>query len=242
MTKIKVNILAHTNGGTTPVPDGSIRFAPVRRHITGNNVFAAKSFTAKLDAQGSTSVDLTPTDDTWAWHATELPGTPYAYDRYFEVPDSKTELNYTTLTDINPNTLTPIELDGSTLLRAYRATSQQEAEAYSTTHPNVIVFYDETTTTTTATDALAMLAQATADAQTQARRITALTASAESTGDTLNAISGEAKANAHTISLQAQTVTDSAQDAITRIDKAVKTVEDAAQNAAGNSTADEENT
>lgn len=238
MTKIKVSILAHDNGGTAPVPNGSVRFAPVRRHITGNNVFAAKSFTANLDANGTVTVDLTPTDDTWAWHATELPGTPYAYDRYFEVPDSTTQLEYTSLTDINPTTLIPVEMDGSTLLRVYRAANQQDAETYSAAHPNVLVFYDETPAATIATDALAAIAQAAADAQTKTRQITALKATAESNADTVNTLSGEAKANVRAITHQAQTVADSAQDAITRIDKAVKTVEDAAQNATGNNNED----
>lgn len=89
---------------------GTLHFAPVRRHISGSTVVVLGGFDVALGSDGTATVRLEPTDNTFAWMVTEFPDdSACSFDRVVQVPASSSTVEYTSLVDVDATTLTPVQ-------------------------------------------------------------------------------------------------------------------------------------
>ena len=245
MTQIHISIRKPKTGGLDPVT-GTMRFRPVRRHFdAAKNLIIAASFDADLSEDGELTVDLLPTTPAFVWQVVELADSPQAYTRYVEVPDSKTEVEYADLVEVDAGTFVPKDMTGSQLLKVRRAATQSEAEALSARDPDVLVFFNETATTAKAAAALSTLESITAEAQTNAALARSAMLSARSSADSatatqsdLDVLASNASMAAASVANDSQTVADTAnavaakgESAIATIDSTVQAVKDKAESA-----------
>lgn len=245
MTQIHISIRKPKTGGLDPVT-GLMRFRPVRRHFdAAKNLIIAASFDANLSETGELTVDLLPTTPAFVWQVVELADSPQAYTRYVEVPDSKTEVEYADLVEVDAGTFVPKDMNGSQLLKVRRAATQSEAEALSAQYPDVLVFFNETASVTKAAMALSTLESITAEAQTNAALAKSAMLSARSSADSatatqsdLNVLASNASMAAASVANDSQTVADTAnavaakgESAIATIDSTVRAVKDKAESA-----------
>ena len=243
MTQIHISIRKPKTGGLDPVT-GTLRFRPVRRHFdAAKNLIIAASFDADLSETGELTVDLLPTTPAFVWQVVELADSPQAYTRYVEVPDSKTEVEYADLVEVDAGTFVPKDMNGSQLLKVRRAATQSEAEALSAQYPDVLVFFNETASVTKAAMAMSTLESITAEAQTNAALAKSAMLSARSSADSatatqsdLNVLASNASMAAASVANDSQTVADTAnavaakgESAIATIDSTVQAVKDKAE-------------
>ena len=246
MTQIHISIRKPKTGGLDPVT-GTLRFRPVRRHFdAAKNLIIAASFDANLSETGELTVDLLPTTPAFVWQVVELADSPQAYTRYVEVPDSKTQVEYADLVEVDAGTFVPKDMNGSQLLKVRRAATQSEAEALSAQYPDAVVLFDETATTMKAAMAMSTLESITAEAQTNAALARSAMLSAQSSADSatatqsdLNILASNANTLAASVANDSQTVADTAnavaakgESAIATIDSTVQAVKDKAEAAA----------
>lgn len=243
MTQIHISIRKPKTGGLDPVT-GTLRFCPVRRHFdAAKNLIIAASFDANLSETGELTVDLLPTTPAFVWQVVELADSPQAYTRYVEVPDSKTEIEYADLVEVDAGTFVPKDMQGSQLLKVRHASTQSEAETLSARYPDELVFFDEAATTAKAAAALSTLESITAEAQTNAMLAKSAMLSARSSADSatatqsdLNVLASNASMAAASVANDSQTVADTAsmvaakgETAIAAIDSTVQAVKDKAE-------------
>lgn len=243
MTQIHISIRKPKTGGLDPVT-GTLRFRPVRRHFdAAKNLIIAASFDANLSETGELTVDLLPTTPAFVWQVVELADSPQAYTRYVEVPDSKTEVEYADLVEVDAGTFVPKDMQGSQLLKVRHASTQSEAETLSARYPDAVVLFDETATTMKAAMAMSTLESITAEAQTNAALARSAMLSAQSSADSatatqsdLNILASNANTLAASVANDSQTVADTAnavaakgESAIATIDSTVQAVKDKAE-------------
>lgn len=243
MTQIHISIRKPKTGGLDPVT-GTLRFRPVRRHFdAAKNLIIAASFDANLSETGELTADLLPTTPAFVWQVVELADSPQAYTRYVEVPDSKTQVEYADLVEVDAGTFVPKDMNGSQLLKVRRAATQSEAEALSAQYPDVLVFFNETASVTKAAMAMSTLESITAEAQTNAALAKSAMLSARSSADSatatqsdLNVLASNASMAAASVANDSQTVADTAnavaakgESAIATIDSTVRAVKDKAE-------------
>lgn len=243
MTQIHIKIMKPKTGGLDPVT-GVMRFRPVRRHFDAEkNLVIAASFDADLSETGELTVDLLPTTPAFVWQVVELADSPQAYTRYVEVPDSKTEVEYADLVEVDAATFVPKDMAGSQLLKVRHASTQSEAEALSARYPDVLVFFNETASVTKAAMAMSTLESITAEAQTNAALARSAMLSARSSADSatatqsdLSSLASNASMAAASVANDSQTVADTAsmvaakgESAIATIDSTVQAVKDKAE-------------
>lgn len=243
MTQIHIKIMKPKTGGLDPVT-GVMRFRPVRRHFdAAKNLIIAASFDADLSEDGELTVDLLPTTPAFVWQVVELADSPQAYTRYVEVPDSKTEVEYADLVEVDAATFVPKDMAGSQLLKVRHASTQSEAEALSARYPDVLVFFNETASVTKAAAAMSTLESITAEAQTNAALAKSAMLSARSSADSatatqsdLDVLASNASMAAASVANDSQTVADTTsmvaakgESAIATIDSTVQAVKDKAE-------------
>lgn len=239
---------------------GTLHFAPVRRHISGSTVVVLGGFDVALDSDGTATVQLEPTDNTFAWMVREFPDdTDCAFERVVQVPASSDTVEYAALTDVDKATLVPA-LNSGAALTYLLASSLQEAQALSAANPGQMVFYPEGQAKTVASQILedmtgaravveaqsAVAAQAANAAQASAAGAQEASVQAANAVQSVSEQTAQVSANAAAV----QSVTDSiseskavveshANDALTAIDEAVKSVQDKASDATGEDKTDD---
>lgn len=233
---------------------GMLRIAQVRRRMSGATVIVQGCFDVELAADGTATVALAPTDNTFAWKIKEFPDDPTcAFTRIVQVPASSDTVEYTALTDVDESTLAPVLNDGAALSYLL-ASSLQEAQALSAANPGQMVFYPESGVKTVASQILEDLtgARAVVELQSAAAAQAANAAQASAAGaqaasvqaaDAVQAVSeqtDQVSANAAAVQSVADSISESkavveshANDALTAIDEAVKSVQDKASDATG---------
>lgn len=230
---------------------GTLHVAPVRRHISGSTVVVLGGFDVTLGSDGTATVPLEPTDNTFAWKVKEFPDdTDSAFERTVQVPASSDTVEYTALTDVDASTLAPALNNGAALtyLMAY---SLQEAQSMSAANPGQMVFYPEGQAKTVASQILEDLtgARAVVEAQSAAAAQAANAAQASAAGaqaasvqaaDAAQAASDASQAASAQVTAVADSITESktvveshANEALTAIDEAVKSVQDKASDVSG---------
>lgn len=208
---------------------GTLHVAPVRRHISGSTVVVQGGFDVTLGSDGTATVPLEPTDNTFAWKVTEFPDdTDSAFKRVVQVPASTSTVEYTSLVDVDADSLAPA-LNSGAALTYLLAGSLSEAQAMSAANPGQMVFYPEGNTQTVASQILEDLTDARAVVETQSAVAAQAANAARAASDASQAATAQVKAVADSISKSKTVVESHANDALTAIDKAVKSVQDKAK-------------
>lgn len=217
---------------------GTLRVAPVRRHISGSTVVVLGGFDVTLGADGTATVPLEPTDNTFAWKVKEFPDdTDSAFERTVQVPASASTVEYTSLVDVDANTLAPALNTGAALTYLW-ASSLQEAQALSAANPGQMVFYPEGQAMTVASQILEDMTDARAVVEAQSAVAAQAANAAQAASDASQAAHAQVTAVADSITESKTVVESHASDALTAIDEAVRQVREKASDATGDGKAE----
>lgn len=212
---------------------GTLHVAPVRRHISGSTVVVLGGFDVTLGADGTATVQLEPTDNTFAWMVQEFPAdTDCAFKRVVQVPASTSTVEYTALVDVDSNTLAPA-LNSGAALTYLLASSLSEAQAMSKANPGQMVFYPEGNAKTVASQILEDLTDARAVVEAQSAVAAQAANAAQAASDASQAASAQVTSVADSITESKSVVESHANEALTAIDEAVKSVQDKASDVSG---------
>ena len=212
---------------------GTLHVAPVRRHISGSTVVVLGGFDVTLGSDGTATVPLEPTDNTFAWKVKEFPDdTDSAFERTVQVPASSDTVEYTALVDVDASTLVPA-LNTGAALTYLLASGLQEAQAMSAANPGQMVFYPEGQAKTVASQILEDLTGARAVVEAQSAVAAQAANAAQAASDASQAASAQVTAVADSITESKTVVESHANEALTAIDEAVKSVQDKASDVSG---------
>ncbi|CUO04934.1 hypothetical protein [Bifidobacterium pseudocatenulatum] len=212
---------------------GTLHFAPVRRHISGSTVVVQGGFDVPLESGGTATVPLEPTDNTFAWRVNEFPDdTNSSFERVVQVPSSTSTVEYTSLVDVDASTLAPA-LNSGTVLTYLLASSPSEAQAMSAANPGQMVFYPEGQAKTVASQILEDLTDARAVVEAQSAVAAQAANAAQAASDASQAASAQVTAVSDSITESKTVVESHANEALTAIDEAVKSVKDKASDVSG---------
>lgn len=212
---------------------GTLHVAPVRRHISGSTVVVLGGFDVTLGSDGTATVQLEPTDNTFAWLVREFPDdTDSAFERVVQVPASSSTVEYTSLVDVDKDTLAPA-LNTGAALTYLLASSLQEAQAMSAANPGQMVFYPEGQAKTVASQILEDLTDTRAVVEAQSAVAAQAANAAQAASDASQAASAQVTAVADSITELKTVVESHANEALTAIDESVKSVQDKASDVSG---------
>lgn len=212
---------------------GTLHVAPVRRHISGSTVVVLGGFDVALGSDGTATVQLEPTDNTFAWKVSEFPDdTNSSFERVVQVPASTSTVEYTSLVDVDSSTLAPA-LNTGAALTYLLASSLQEAQAMSAANPGQMVFYPEGQAKTVASQILEDLTDARAVVEAQSAVAAQAANAARAASDASQAASAQVTAVSDSITESKAVVESHANEALTAIDEAVKQVRDKASDVSG---------
>lgn len=85
-----------------------VHVVPTGRFMVGKRIVVRDSFDVRLSETGTATVDVPPTDGTFAYEVTvgEKKDT-WRFVRVVQVPNSQTPVKFADLVDVDPATLTP---------------------------------------------------------------------------------------------------------------------------------------
>lgn len=254
MTQIKFDFGHPSADGVTVLAGELVHVVPTGRFKVGKRIVVRDSFDVRLSEDGTATVDVTPTDNTFAYEVTvgESPDA-WRFVRCVQVPDSSTPVAFADLVDVDSSTLAPA-LNTGAALTYLLASSLQDAQALSAANPGQMVFYPEGQAKTVASQILEDLtgARAVVESQSAAAAQAANAAQASAAGaqaasvqaaDAVQAVSeqtAQVSANAAVVQSVADSISESksvveshANEALTAIDEAVKSVKDKASDVSG---------
>lgn len=254
MTQIKFDFGHPSADGVAVLAGELVHVVPTGRFKVGKRIVVRDSFDVRLSEDGTATVDVTPTDNTFAYEVTvgESPDA-WRFVRCVQVPDSSTPVAFADLVDVDSSTLAPA-LNTGAALTYLLASSLQDAQALSAANPGQMVFYPEGQAKTVASQILEDLtgARAVVESQSAAAAQAANAAQASAAGaqaasvqaaDAVQAVSeqtAQVSANAAAVQSVADSISESktvveshANEALTAIDEAVKQVRDKASDVSG---------
>lgn len=254
MTQIKFDFGHPIADGVAVLAGELVHVVPTGRFKVGKRIVVRDSFDVRLSEDGTATVDVTPTDNTFAYEVTvgESPDA-WRFVRCVQVPDSSTPVAFADLVDVDASTLAPA-LNTGAALTYLLASGLQDAQALSAANPGQMVFYPEGQAKTVASQILEDLtgARAVVESQSAAAAQAANAAQASAAGaqaasvqaaDAVQAVSeqtAQVSANAAAVQSVADSITESktvveshANEALTAIDEAVKSVKDKASDVSG---------
>lgn len=260
MTQINFDFGHPSADGVAVLAGELVHVVPTGRFKVGKRIVVRDSFDVRLSEDGTATVDVTPTDGTFAYEVTvgESPDV-WRFVRCVQVPDSSTPIAFADLVDVDAATLAPA-LNTGAALTYLLASNLQEAQALSTANPGQMVFYPESQAKTVASQILDDMtsARAVVESQSAAAAQAANAAQASAAGaqaasvqaaDAVQAVSeqtDQVSANAAAVQSVADSISESkavveshANDALTAIDEAVKSVQDKASDATGEDKTDD---
>lgn len=254
MTKINFDFGKPSAGGIVDLSNATVSVIPTERFRNDSRIVVRESFEVALDAKGKATVTVPPTDNTFCYEVTVgLDKDLWKFRRYVNVPDSTTAVEFADLVDVDPDTLAPA-LNTGAALTYLLASSLQDAQALSAANPGQMVFYPEGQAKTVASQILEDLtgARAVVESQSAAAAQAANAAQASAVGaqaasvqaaDAVQAVSeqtAQVSANAAVVQSVADSISESksvveshANEALTAIDEAVKSVKDKASDVSG---------
>lgn len=249
MTKINFDFGKPSAGGIVDLSNATVSVIPTERFRNDSRIVVREGFEVALDAKGKATVTVPPTDNTFCYEVTVgLDKDLWKFRRYVNVPDSTTAVEFADLVDVDSDTLAPA-LNTGAALTYLLASSLQEAQALSAANPGQMVFYPEGQAKTVASQILEDLtgARAVVESQSAAAAQAANAAQASAAGaqaasvqaaDAVQAVSeqtAQVSANAAAVQSVADSISESksvveshANEALTAIDEAVKSVRDKA--------------
>lgn len=251
MTQIKFDFGHPSADGVAVLSGELVHVVPTGRFKVGKRIVVRDSFDVRLSEDGTATVDVTPTDNTFAYEVTvgESPDA-WRFVRCVQVPDSSTPVAFADLVDVDSSTLAPA-LNTGAALTYLLASSLQEAQALSAANPGQMVFYPEGQAKTVASQILEDLtgARAVVESQSAAAAQAANAAQASAAGaqaasvqaaDAAQAASDASQAASAQVTAVSDSITESktvveshANEALTAIDEAVKSVKDKASDVSG---------
>lgn len=254
MTKINFDFGKPSAGGIVDLSNATVSVIPTERFRNDSRIVVREGFEVALDAKGKATVTVPPTDNTFCYEVTVgLDTDLWKFRRYVTVPDSTTAVEFADLVDVDASTLAPA-LNTGAALTYLLASSLQEAQAMSADHIGQMVFYPEGQAKTVASQILEDLtgARAVVESQSAAAAQAANAAQASAAGaqaasvqatDAVQAVSeqtAQVSANAAAVQSVADSINESkavveshANEALTAIDEAVKSVQDKASDVSG---------
>lgn len=249
MTQINFDFGHPSADGVAVLAGELVHVVPTERFKVGKRIVVRDSFDVRLSESGTATVNVPPTDNTFAYEVTvgESPDA-WRFVRCVQVPDSSTPIAFADLVDVDAATLAPA-LNTGAALTYLLASSLQEAQAMSAANPGQMVFYPEGQAKTVASQILEDLtgARAVVESQSAAAAQAANAAQASAAGaqdasvqaanaaqaasDASQAANAQVTAVADSITESKTVVESHANEALTAIDEAVKSVQDKASDA-----------
>lgn len=251
MTQINFDFGHPSADGVAVLAGELVHVVPTERFKVGKRIVVRDSFDVRLSESGTATVNVPPTDNTFAYEVTvgESPDA-WRFVRCVQVPDSDTPVEFADLVDVDASTLAPA-LNTGAALTYLLASSLQEAQAMSAANPGQMVFYPEGQAKTVASQILEDLtgARAVVESQSAAAAQAANAAQASAAGaqaasvqaaDAAQAASDASQAASAQVTAVADSITESktvveshANEALSAIDEAVKSVKDKASDVSG---------
>lgn len=227
MTQINFDFGHPSADGVAVLAGELVHVVPTGRFKVGKRIVVRDSFDVRLSETGTATVDVTPTDNTFAYEVTvgESPDA-WRFVRCVQVPNSDTPVAFADLVDVDASTLAPA-LNNGAALTYLLASSLQEAQAMSAANPGQMVFYPEGQAKTVASQILEDLTGARAVVEAQSA------VAAQAASDATQAASAQVTAVADSITESKTVVESHASEALTAIDEAVKSVKDKASDVSG---------
>lgn len=228
MTKINFDFGKPSAGGIVDLSNATVSVIPTERFRNDSRIVVREGFEVALDAKGKATVTVPPTDNTFCYEVTVgLDTDLWKFRRYVNVPDSTTAVEFADLVDVDAGTLAPA-LNNGAALTYLLASSLQEAQAMSKANPGQMVFYPEGQAKTVASQILEDLTGARAVVEAQSAVAAQAANAAQAASDASQAASAQVTAVADSITESKTVVESHANEALTAIDEAVKSVKDKA--------------
>lgn len=251
MTQINFDFGHPGADGVAVLAGELVHVVPTERFKVGKRIVVRDSFDVRLSESGTATVTVPPTDNTFAYEVTvgESPDA-WRFVRCVQVPDSDAAVEFADLVDVDASTLAPA-LNTGAALTYLLASSLQEAQSMSAANPGQMVFYPEGQAKTVASQILEDLtgARAVVESQSAAAAQAANAAQASAAGaqaasvqaaDAAQAASDASQAASAQVTAVADSITESktvveshANEALTAIDEAVKSVQEKASDVSG---------
>lgn len=235
MTQINFDFGHPSADGVAVLAGELVHVVPTGRFKVGKRIVVRDSFDVRLSETGTATVDVTPTDNTFAYEVTvgESPDA-WRFVRCVQVPNSSTPVAFADLVDVDASTLAPAPNSG-TALTYLLASSLSEAQAMSAANPGQMVFYPEGQAKTVASQILEDLTDTRAVVESQSAAAAQAANAAQASAAGAQAASVQAAAS---VANDSQTVADTAsmvaakgETAIAAIDSTVRAVKDKAESA-----------
>ena len=233
MTKINFDFGKPSAGGIVDLSNATVSVIPTERFRNDSRIVVREGFEVALDAKGKATVTVPPTDNTFCYEVTVgLDTDLWKFRRYVSVPDSETAVEFADLVDVDAATLAPA-LNSGAALTYLLASSLQEAQAMSAANPGQMVFYPEGQAKTVASQILEDLTDTRAVVEAQSAVAAQAANAAQAASDASQAASAQVTAVADSITESKTVVESHANEALTAIDEAVKSVKDKASDVSG---------
>lgn len=233
MTKINFDFGKPSAGGIVDLSNATVSVIPTERFRNDSRIVVREGFEVALDAKGKATVTVPPTDNTFCYEVTVgLDTDLWKFRRYVNVPDSTTAVEFADLVDVDASTLAPA-LNSGTVLTYLLASSPSEAQAMSAANPGQMVFYPEGQAKTVASQILEDLTDARAVVEAQSAVAAQAANAAQAASDASQAASAQVTAVSDSITESKTVVESHANEALTAIDEAVKSVKDKASDVSG---------
>lgn len=108
MTQIKFDFGHLSADGVAVLAGELVHVVPTGRFKVGNRIVVRDSFDVRLSEDGTATVDVPPTDGTFAYEVTVgESGDAWRFARCVQVPNSQTPVKFADLVDVDSATLTP---------------------------------------------------------------------------------------------------------------------------------------
>lgn len=110
MTQIKFDFGHPSADGVAVLAGELVHVVPTERFKVGKRIVVRDSFDVRLSEDGTATVNVPPTDNTFAYEVTvgESEDT-WRFVRCVQVPDSTSVLNFSDLVEVDSTTLTPVQ-------------------------------------------------------------------------------------------------------------------------------------
>ena len=233
MTKINFDFGKPSAGGIVDLSNATVSVIPTERFRNDSRIVVREGFEVALDAKGKATVTVPPTDNTFCYEVTVgLDTDLWKFRRYVNVPDSTTAVEFADLVDVDSDTLVPALNSGASLTYLL-ASSLSEAQSMSAANPGQMVFYPEGQAKTVASQILEDLTDTRAVVEAQSAVAAQAANAAQAASDASQAASAQVTAVADSITESKTVVESHANEALTAIDEAVKSVKDKASDVSG---------
>lgn len=108
MTQINFDFGHLSADGVAVLADEPVHVVPTKRFKVGKRIVVRDSFDVRLSETGTATVDVPPTDGTFAYEVTvSESGDAWRFVRCVQVPNSQTPVKFADLVDVDSATLTP---------------------------------------------------------------------------------------------------------------------------------------